>query len=179
MAMSEVIQRYAPSPASVPEGTDNSVLSSSSTAKSGKKFTGPPYYPQSDNVSGSVVTRDANRIWEVAPRLNEQQIRDRQKVPPTGANQAQLRKLSIIVHLSRTLLAFDADTGAAAWEQRVVRRLTTAHDNYLRPMQNDLHEQCSARYSLRPGETWETHGQYPRSLEAIKPVSKEAIQRTR
>ena len=53
------------------------------------------------------------------------------------------------------------------------------NDNYLRPMQNDLHEQCSARYSLRPGETRETLSQYPRSLEAIKPVSKEAIQRTR
>ena len=68
ITMSEVMERYAPSPASVPEITDNSVPSSSlSTAKSGKKFTGPPYYPQSDNVSGSVITRDANRIWQVAP----------------------------------------------------------------------------------------------------------------
>ena len=88
-----------------------------------------------------MVTRIANRIWQVAPRLNERQFRDRQKVPPTGVNQAQLRKLSIIVHLSRTLRPFNAATGEAAWEQRVVRRLTTAHDNYLRPMQNDLHEQ--------------------------------------
>ena len=63
MAMSEVMERYAPSPASMPESTDNSVPSSSSSiAKSGKNFTGLPYYPQSDNVSGSVVTRDANRI---------------------------------------------------------------------------------------------------------------------
>ena len=51
MTMKEVMERYAPSPASVPESTDNSVHSSSSTAKSRKKFTGPPYYPQSDNVS--------------------------------------------------------------------------------------------------------------------------------
>ena len=109
---------YAPSPASVPESIDNSVQSSSSTAKSGKKFKGPPYYPQSDNVSGSVVTMDANRIWQVAPRLNERQFRDRPKVPPTGANQAQLRKLSIIVPLSRTLRPFDANIGEAAWEQR-------------------------------------------------------------
>ena len=180
MAMSEVMERYAPSPASVPESADNSVpSSSSSTTKSGKKFTGPPYYPQSDNVSGSVVTRDANRIWQVAPGLNDRQFRDRQKVTPSSANQAQLRKLSNTAHLSRTLCAFDADTGEAAWEQRVVRRLTTAHDNYLRHMQNDLHQQCSARYSLQSGETWETHSRYSRSLKAMKPISKEAIQRTR
>ena len=53
-----------------------------------------------------------------------------------------------------------------------------AHDNYLRPMQNNLNEQCSARYLLQPGETWETHGQYPRCLETLK-LSKESIQRTR
>ena len=81
--------------------------------------------------------------------------------------------------MSRILGAFDDDTGEAAWEQRVVRRLTMAHDNYLRPMQNDLHEQYSARYSLQPGETWETHSRYPRCLEAMKPISKEEIQRTR
>ena len=85
----------------------------------------------------------------------------------------------MIVHVTRTLRPFDADTGEAAWEQRVIRRLTTTHDNYLRPMQNNLHEQCKARYSLRPDETWETHSQYPRNLKAMKPMSKEAIQRTR
>ena len=81
--------------------------------------------------------------------------------------------------MTRTLRPFDADTGEAAWEQRVFRRLTTTHDNYLCPMQNNLHEQCNARYSLRPGETWETHSQYSRNLKAMKPFSKEAIQRTR
>ena len=39
MTMKEVMERYAPSPASVPESTDNSVHLNSSTAKSGKKFT--------------------------------------------------------------------------------------------------------------------------------------------
>ena len=178
MTMKEVMERYAPSPASVPESTDNLMHSGSSTAKSGKKFTGPLYFPQSDNVSGSVVTRDANRIWQVAPKLNDRQYRDHQRVPPTNTHQAQLRKLSVIVHVTRTLRPFDADTGEAAWEQRVIRRLTTTHDNYLRPMQINLHEQCKARYSLQPGETWETHSQYPRSLKAMKPMSKEAIQRT-
>ena len=179
MTMKEVMERYAPSPASVPESTDNSVHSSSSTAKSGKKFTGPPYYPQSDNVSESVVTRDANRIWQVAPKFNERQYRDRQRVPPTSTHQAQLQKLSVIVHVTRTLRHFDSETGEAAWEQRVIRRVTTTRVNYLRPMQNNLHEQCKATYSLRPDETWETHSQYPRNLKAMKPMSKEATQRTR
>ena len=100
MTMSEVMERYAPSPASVPESTDNAAPSrSSSTTKSGKKSKGPPYFPQSDNVSESVVTRDANRIWQVVPRFNDRQFRDRQRVPPSSATQAQLRKLPIIAHL--------------------------------------------------------------------------------
>ena len=150
MTMKEVMERYAQGPASMPESTDNSVHSSSSTAKSGKKFTGPPYFPQSDNVSGSVVTRDANRIWQVAPKLNDRQYRDRQKVPPTNTHQAQLRKLSVIVYVTRTLRPFGADTGEAAWKQRVIRRLTTTHDIYLRPMQNNLHEQCNADICCDP-----------------------------
>ena len=65
MAMSEVIERYAPSPASALEGTDNSApSSSSSTARAAK--TVPAYYPSSDKMSGTVVTRDANRICQVA-----------------------------------------------------------------------------------------------------------------
>ena len=96
------------------------------------------------------MTRDANRLWQVAPRLSDRQFPDRQRVPPSSANQAQLRKLPIIAHVSQTLRAFDTDTGEPAWEQRVVWRLTTSHDNYLRPMQNDLSEQCNARYSLQP-----------------------------
>ena len=112
------------------------------------------------------MTRDANRIWQVAPKLDERQFRDRQRVPPLNADQAQLKKLSIVAHVTRTLRAFDVDEGEPAWEQRVVQRLTTAHDNYLRPMMNDLHAQCSARYSLQQGETWETHGH--NILEASK-----------
>ena len=150
--MSEVIERYAPSPASVLEGTDNSVQSSSSsTAKAAK--TVPAYYLPSEKMSGSVVTRAANRIWQVAPRLNDRQFRDRQRAPPSSADQAHLRKLSIVAHLSRTLRAFDDENGEQAWEQRVIRRLTTAHNNYLQPMQNNLNEQFSARYSLQAGET--------------------------
>ena len=99
------------------------------------------------------MTRDANQIWQVAPRLNDRQFRDRQRVPPSSADQAQLKRLSIVAHLSRTLRAYDTDIGEPAWEQRVIQRLSTAHDNYLRPMMNDLHEQCEVRYSLQQGET--------------------------
>ena len=87
-----------------------------------------------------VVTIDANRSWQVAPRLNHKQFRDRQGASPSSADQAQLRKLSIVAHLSQILRAFDTDIGEQAWEQPVTRRLTTAHNNYLRPMQNNLDE---------------------------------------
>ena len=178
MAMNEAIERYAPSPSSSASAERSSTSVTSSASRSTNP-TPPPYFPQSDNVAGTVVTRDANRIWQVAPRLDERQFRDRQRVPPSSADQAQLKKLSIVAHVSRTLRAFYANKGEPTWEQRVVQRLTTAHDNYLRPMMNDLHAQCSARYSLQQGKTWETHGQYPRSLRAIQPISKNALQRTR
>ena len=178
MAMSEVIERYSPRPASALKGTDNSApSSSSSTARAAK--TVPAYYPPFDKVSGIVVTRDANRIWQVAPRLNDKQFRDRQRAPLSSADQAQLRKLSIIANLSRTLRAFDTGICEKAWVQRVIRRLTTAHNNCLRPMQNNLNEQISARYSLQAGETRETHSTFPRNLEALKPIPKNLIQRTR
>ena len=80
MAMDEVVERYTPSPSS-----------SANAAKS----TPPPYFPQSDDVAGTVVTRDANRIWQVAPILDDRQFRDRQRVPPSSADHAQLKKLSI------------------------------------------------------------------------------------
>ena len=52
------------------------------------------YYPASEDVAGSLVTRDGNRIWQVAPRLSEHQFKDRQHNPVSKADQAQLRKLS-------------------------------------------------------------------------------------
>ena len=176
--MSEVMERYAPSPSSVLEGAANNASpSSASTARTASKV--PLYYPPSKDVAGSLVTRDAHRIWQVAPRMSDRQFRDRQRVPPSGADQAQLRKLSIEAHLSRTLHAFDVDIGEQAWEQRVVARLSLAHDNYLRPMQNKVHEQFFARYSLQAGETWETHSVYPRCLVSLKPIHKNLIRRTR
>ena len=135
MAMSEVMERYAPSPSSS-TSAERSNTSATSSASRSTKPTPPPYFPQSENVAGTVVTRDANRIWHVAPRLDERQFRDRQRVPPLNADQVQLKKLSIVAHVTRTLRAFDVDQGEPAWEQRVVQRLTTAHDNYLRPMMN-------------------------------------------
>ena len=65
-----------------------------------------------------------------------------------------------MAHLSRTLRAFDIDIDEQAWEQRVIRRLITAPNTYLVPMQNNLNEQFSASYSLQAGETWETHSTY-------------------
>ena len=114
----------------------------------------------------------------MAPRLDDRQFRYRQRAPPSNADQAQLRKLSIVAHLLRTLRAFNVDISEQAWEQRVIRRLTTAHNNYLRPMQNNRNEQLNPRYLLQANETWETHSVYPRSLEALKSIPKNLIQRT-
>ena len=176
--MSEVLERYAASPTSVLEDTDGSMQSSSSSVAKPAK-TVLAYYPPSEELSGSVVAMDANGILQVAPRLIDRQFRDRQRAPPSSADQAQLRKLSIVAHLSRTLRAFDVDIGGQAWKERVISRLTTSHNNYLRQMQNNLNEQLNARCLLQTGEAWETHSVFPRSLEALKPIPRNLIQRTR
>ena len=68
--MSEVMERYAPSPSSVIEGTANTASSSSaSTERTATKV--PLYYPPSKDVAGSLVTRDAHRIRQVAPRMSD------------------------------------------------------------------------------------------------------------
>ena len=81
MFMSEVIERYAPSPSSVLEGTATATSSSSASASRTTSKV-PPYYTPSEDVTGYLVTRDANRTWQIAPRLSERQFRDRQRVPP-------------------------------------------------------------------------------------------------
>ena len=58
--------------------------------------------------------------------------------------------------------------------------MALAHDKYLRLMQNNIHEQFPERYTLRAGETCETHSSvYTRSLESLKPIPKNLVQRTR
>ena len=65
MSMIEVLERYAPCPSAVPEGTGTTTSSRpSSTSKIASRV--PVYYPPSEDVAGSLVTRDANRIWQVA-----------------------------------------------------------------------------------------------------------------
>ena len=56
--------------------------------------------------------------------------------------------------------------------------MALAHDNYLRPMQNNLEEQFPERYALRADE-WETHSVYPRSPQSLKIIPKNLVQRTR
>ena len=73
--------------------------------------------------------------------------------------------------MSRTLRAFAVDIGEQVWEQRVVARLALAHDNYLRPMHNNLHEQFNARYSLQAGKTWETHSGKPQESRILKALT--------
>ena len=46
-------------------------------------------------------------------------------------------------------------------------------------MQNNLTEQFPERYTLRTGETRVTHSAYARSLQSLKPIPKNLVQRTR
>ena len=139
MLMDEVLDRYTSSPSSELQCTGSS--SSRITTTSKALFRTPAYYPPFEDVAGSLVVRDANRMWQVALFLSEPQFRDRQRVPPSKAGHAQLQKVSIVAHLSRNVRAFDVDIGEQAWERRVRNRMALTHDNYLRSMQNNLTKQ--------------------------------------
>ena len=177
MSMDEVPEKFAPSPSSVQEGIASS---SSRTATTSKFVSRPPaYYPHSEDVSGSFVLGNANCIWQVAPYLSEPQFKDRQRVPLSKADHAQLRKLSIVAHLLRALRAFDVKIGEQAWEKPVYARMALAPDNYLRPMQNNLADPFLERYTLRGGETWEFHSVYAHTLQSLEPIPKNLVPRTR
>ena len=125
------------------------------------------------------MARDANRIWQVASYLSKPQFKDRQSVPPSDATQAQLRKLSIVAHLSQTLRAFGVEIGEQAWEKRVLVWMTLAHDNYLRPMQNNLGKSFPARYAVRADESWNTQERVSPQLTGIGTIPKNLVQPTR
>ena len=77
--MDEVWEMYAPSPVSLPAGTapTSSTVTASTSEQPARRLA---YYPPSENKSGSLITRNANRIWDVAPGLTEQQHCDRVSV---------------------------------------------------------------------------------------------------
>ena len=112
-------------------------------------------------------------------RLSERQLKIDSVFLRQVLDQAQLRILSNIAHLSRTLRSFDVDIGEQAWQQHVMGRMALAHDHYIRPLQNNLHEHFTERYTLQTGEKRETQSVYHRSLESLKPISKNLVQRTR
>ena len=128
LSIEEVLGMYDPSPKTVPAG----MASTSSTvpASTSEPARSRAYYPPSEDVCGSLTTRDANRIWEVATDMAKEQYRDRQLVPPSNVDQAQIRKSSIIADKSNTVRAHVVDIGKHAWEQYVRARLVQAHDNY-------------------------------------------------
>ena len=107
--MDEVREMYAQSPVSVSAGTAHTP--SNSAASRSELTNGPAHYPPPKNVSGSLFTCDANRIWENAPRMTEPEYRYRQRVPPCKADQAQIRKLFMSVRAHMLVRAYDVDIG--------------------------------------------------------------------
>ena len=93
MSMDEVPEKFAPSPSSVHEGRASSSSRTATTSKFVSRT--PAYYPASEDVSGSLVFGDANRIWQVAPYLSEPQFKDRQRVSPV---QCRPRSIAETVH---------------------------------------------------------------------------------
>ena len=79
--------------------------------------------------------------------FGEPQFKVRQRIPPSNADQAQLRKISLAAHLLQALRAIDVEIEELAWEKRVHARMAMAHDNYLRPMPNN--HLFPERYTLR------------------------------
>ena len=135
------------------------------------------YLPPSDDVSGSVVTRDSKRIWDAAEILDPARFVAKKRCPPNDADQLVIRQYSLVAHITRPLPVHNADLSEQAWEQRARNRLPRTRNNYMTPLQSDPHAQFPARYSLREGETWDANARYARKLAALRPLLKSVLQR--
>ena len=139
----------------------------------------PSYLPASDDVSGSVVSNDVQRIWYAAAHLQPQLVAIKRKAPPNEAAHRAVHQTSVAAQVTRVLRVHNADMTEQAWQQRARVQLPRTRYNYLAPLHYNLTEQFPVRYQLREGETWEANARYARSLETMKPILKGALQRAR
>ena len=183
MTMEEAIEQYGTPDAgsevsSVPSGTTSADMSLE-VPEAIEEARPPAFLPPSDDVSGSVVTKDSKRIWIAAERLYANMCAIKRRAPPTEADQKEVNRTTIAAQVTRLLRPRDADMTEQAWEQRAREQLPATPNDYMAPLQHNITEQFPARYILREGETWEANARYARNIISMKPLLKGALQRAR
>ena len=131
------------------------------------------------NTKGSLVTKDARRIWESAIIVSPEWLFEKNMCPPSDEQHATLKKTNVSVFMSRPLGADHTPTNEPLRLGKAMNALPNVEDNYLDALIINLHEQFEERYFLRAGETFEVNPRYARDLEAQLPMPKERLQRAR
>ena len=128
------------------------------------------------NNKGSLVTKDAMRIWESAVIISPEWLFEKKMCPSSNEQHASLNKSSVSVFMSHPLLADHTPTNQPQWLGKATNMLPNTEDKYLNALTIDPRGQFEERYFLRAGETFEVNPRYARDLEALLPMPNERLQ---
>ena len=133
----------------------------------------PTHLSPMQNTKGSLLTKDARRIWESAVIVSPEWLFEKNMCPPSDEQHAKLNKTNVSVFMTRPLRTDHTPTNEPPWLGKAMNMLPNVEDNYLDALNIDLHGQFEERYFLRAGETFEVNSRYARDLEAQLPMPKE------
>ena len=139
----------------------------------------PTHLSPMQNTKGSLVTKDARRIWESAVVVSPEWLFEKNMCPPSDEQHATLKKANVSVFMNRPLRTDHTPTNELQWLGKAMNMLPNVEDNYLDALNIDLRGQFEERYFLRAVDTFEVNTRYARDLEAQLPMPKERLQRER
>ena len=137
------------------------------------------YLSPMQNNKGSLVTKDARRVWESAVIITPEWLFEKNICPSSDQQHASLKKSSVSVFMSLPLRAEHTPTNEPQWLGKATNMLPNIEDNYLDALTIDPRGQFEERYFLRAGETFEMKPRYARDLKALLPMPTERLERAR
>ena len=99
----------------------------------------PTYLNPMQNTKGSLVTKDARRIWESAVIVSPEWLFEKNMCPPSDEQHATLKKAIVSVFMSHPLRADHTPTDEPPWLGKAMNVLPNVEDNYLDALNIDLH----------------------------------------
>ena len=130
-------------------------------------------------AKGTLVTKDARRIWKAGTIVSPEWLYERKMCPPSDDEHAAMKKTNVSVFLRSPLRAEHTPATEHAWLSRSMNLLLSVEYNYLDSLNLDFRDQFAERYALVTGETFEVNSRYLRDIEAQLPLPKERLQRAR
>ena len=117
----------------------------------------PTHLSPMQNTKGSLVTKDARRIWESAVIVSPEWLFEKNMCLPIDEQHATLKKPNVSVFMTRPLRADHTPTNEPPWLGKAMNVLPNVEDNYLDALNIDHHGQFKERYFLRAGERFEVN----------------------